>query len=212
MTSHDRTNTLHLALNKYRESASPFYDEAIEDVMARAAQRGHLGKADIGAIAAWKRLNTSTRWMRDFMSTADSTVREATATARDSALSTDGDIQSAASKARSALSPIPGFRKGDARPGLCRHLLTGTSSHGGIRPPRSSRPPVHRAFTYTETWPLWPLHGSDRTSHRGSRTRWKSTERPRRGPCPLHTWWSCRLTRVIAPRVGRQPIRLAMLS
>ena len=114
MTSHDRTNTLHLALNKYRESASPFYDEAIEDVMARAAQRGHLGKADIGAIAAWKRRNTITRWMRDFMSTADSAVREATATARDSALSTDGDIQSAASKARSALSPIPGFRKGDA--------------------------------------------------------------------------------------------------
>lgn len=114
MTSHDQTNTLHLALNKYRGSASPFYDEAIEEVVARGVQCGHLGKADIGAITAWKRLNTSTRWMRDFMNTADSVVRDATATARESALATDDDIQTAASNARSALSPIPGFRKSDA--------------------------------------------------------------------------------------------------
>ncbi len=66
-----------------------------------------------GAIAAWKRLNTSTQWMRNFMSTADSAVRDATANACKAAAATDGDIQSAASNARSALSPIPGFRKGD---------------------------------------------------------------------------------------------------
>ncbi len=43
MASHDQTETLHSALNKYRENASPFYDEAIEEVVARAAQCGNLG-------------------------------------------------------------------------------------------------------------------------------------------------------------------------
>lgn len=114
MESQQRVGELHAAVERYSESASPFYDEVVVEVSRRADLQGNLGKADIGALVAWKRLNASTRWMADLMRTSDATVRVFTAEARKLALQDGSTLELAAAGARSALAPIPGFRVGDA--------------------------------------------------------------------------------------------------
>lgn len=104
------------ALERYRGTASPHYDEVLDEVTAMAARDGSLGKTGIGALVAWKRLNASTKWMSRFMSTPDAQVRQATIKARHMALSVapGRDLEEAAALARSSLSHLPGFRTGDA--------------------------------------------------------------------------------------------------
>ncbi len=114
MESHDRAVKLREGVERHRTNASRFYDEVVEEVAERAARTGSVGKADIGALVAWKRLNASTRWMSDLMCTPEETVRAATTNAREAALATELNIQTAAGGARSALSSIPGFSVGDA--------------------------------------------------------------------------------------------------
>lgn len=114
MEPQDRAATLRDALKRYRRDVSPYYDEVVAEVAERADQTGSIGKADIGALIAWKRLNASTRWADSLMQTPEQAVRGATATARKAALESALDIQTAASRARAALSPIPGFGVGDA--------------------------------------------------------------------------------------------------
>lgn len=114
METKHRVGELHAAVERYRKSVSPFYDEVVEEVSKRAAQQGNLGKADIGALVAWKRLNANTRWMANLMRTSDETVRASTAEARRSALQDGSTLELAAAGARSALAPIPGFGVGDA--------------------------------------------------------------------------------------------------
>ena len=72
------------------------------------------GKADIGVLVVWQRLNANTRWAGDLMQTPERTVRAATAETREAALEGTLDVQTAASRARSALSALPGFGVGDA--------------------------------------------------------------------------------------------------
>jgi len=114
MEPQQRGGKLHAAVERHGKGASPFYDEVVAEVSKRTDQQGNLGKADIGALVAWKRLNASTRWMADLMQTSDATVRALTAEARKSALQDDLTLELAAAGARSALAPIPGFRVGDA--------------------------------------------------------------------------------------------------
>lgn len=114
MEPRDQAGALRRALQRHRDEASPFYDEAVNEVATRAAQSGSLGNADIGALVAWKRLNANTRWAGALMNTPDDTVREATRASRLAALSGDRDVRSAASAARSALTRLPGFSTGDA--------------------------------------------------------------------------------------------------
>lgn len=109
-----RATKLHAAVQQYRRDASPFYDEVVADVSERAARDGSLGKADIGALVAWKRLNANTRWMSKLMSTSDEVVRAATTQSRRAALENGSSLEMAAAGARSALSPIAGFKSGDA--------------------------------------------------------------------------------------------------
>jgi hypothetical protein len=109
-----RADHLRDAVQKYRQSVSPFYDEVVGEVSERGARSGSIGKADIGALVAWKRLNASTPWMHDLMRTPEESVRAATTQASQAANDTELSIQAAAAAARSALSPIPGFRIGDA--------------------------------------------------------------------------------------------------
>ena len=111
-----RAATVLDALERYRATASPHYDEVLDEVTAMAARDGSLGKTGIGALVAWKRLNASTEWMSRFMSTPDAEVRHATIKAREMALSVASgrDLQEAAALARSSLSHLPGFRTGDA--------------------------------------------------------------------------------------------------
>ncbi|WP_200938333.1 hypothetical protein [Aeromicrobium sp. Root472D3] len=114
MEPQQRVGELQAAVERYSEGASPFYDEVVQEISKRAAEQGNLGKADIGALVAWKRLNANTRWMSDLMRSSDATVRAATAEARKSALQEGSTLELAAARARSALAPIPGFGVGDA--------------------------------------------------------------------------------------------------
>jgi hypothetical protein len=114
METQHRAAMLRDAVARYRRDVSAFYDEVIEEIAERADQRGSIGKADIGGLVVWKRLNASTRWADGLMQTPGATVRRGTAKAREAASESTLDIQTAASRARSALSPIPGFGTGDA--------------------------------------------------------------------------------------------------
>jgi len=102
------------AASEYAKRVSPAYDEVVEQIIARTAETGNLGKLDLAALTAWKRLRADTPWMAQLMGTADSKVRlhtgRAVTAARDEALS----VPDAAAAARSALVPLPGFSHGDA--------------------------------------------------------------------------------------------------
>jgi len=114
MEPQDRALALQESLHQYRDRGLDFYDELVEEVSERANLRGSMGKADIGALVVWKRLNASTRWAADLMKTPDQAVRKATAEAREAAIESTLDIQTAAGRARAALAPLPGFGTGDA--------------------------------------------------------------------------------------------------
>jgi hypothetical protein len=90
------------------------YDEVVEQVSARAAEAGSLGKLDLGALTAWKRLRADTPWMSKLMDTPDSEVRRHTHQAFVAARDESKTVPEAAAAARSALSPLPGFTRGDA--------------------------------------------------------------------------------------------------
>ncbi|MFD9128674.1 hypothetical protein [Kitasatospora sp. NPDC059571] len=113
-----RLATAHAA---YHEGAGGAYDEVLREVAARVAAEGSIGKADIGALVLWKRLRADTPWAYALMSLPDTAVRavtaEAVAAVRDTAL----DRGTAARRGRAALSPLPGFDRGDA---LASALLT----------------------------------------------------------------------------------------
>lgn len=114
MEPQDRAVAIQGSLDEYLSQGFSFYDEVVGEVSERAESDGSLGKADIGALVMWKRLNASTRWADELMKTPDRAVRKATAAAREVALDNDHDIQAAAGCARAALASLPGFKTGDA--------------------------------------------------------------------------------------------------
>lgn len=114
MEQQSRALALQDSLTRYRKRSSDFYDEVLEEVSERANLSGSMGKADIGALVVWKRLNASTRWAAGLMKTPERAVRKATAEAREAALDSTLNIQTAAGNARAALVPLPGFGTGDA--------------------------------------------------------------------------------------------------
>ncbi|MDO9381136.1 MAG: hypothetical protein Q7T56_20005 [Nocardioidaceae bacterium] len=93
---------------------SPHYDEVFHTVVARAEQDESIGKAEIGALVPWKRLNASTKWALALMQTPDGEVRAATGAAYAAARNRGKSIFDAAFTARGALSALPGFGSGDA--------------------------------------------------------------------------------------------------
>lgn len=92
----------------------PVYDEVVEQVSERILASGSVGKLDIAALTAWKRLRADTIWNRALMRVPETEVRRSTeavvAVARDLTLS----VREAASAARGHLSGLPGFGTGDA--------------------------------------------------------------------------------------------------
>lgn len=114
MEAGERATRLTEAAGEYAALVRPAYDEVVEQVVARAEAAGDLGKVDLAALTAWKRLRADTPWMARLMGTADEEVRRHTrralASARDERLS----VPEAARAARSALTPLPGFVHGDA--------------------------------------------------------------------------------------------------
>lgn len=114
MNPEERALVLQRSLSEHRKQGFSFYDEVVAHVSQRAKVDRSLGKADIGALVVWKRLNASTRWADELMKTSDQEVREATAMASELALDQALDTETAASRSRSALTPLPGFKAGDA--------------------------------------------------------------------------------------------------
>lgn len=102
------------ALGRYHSFVSQHYDEVLEAVAASARRDESLGKVEIGALVAWKRLSANTPWMGNLMATPDDQVRAVTGVAM--AAATDADVQTpaAAGDARAALAVLPGFKSGDA--------------------------------------------------------------------------------------------------
>ncbi len=84
------------------------------EVRARAERDGSIGKADIGALLLWKRLNLRTVWTCDLNEWPDRKVRAVTAEAFELARNTDRSVPEAAGAARSALLKLPGCQRGAA--------------------------------------------------------------------------------------------------
>jgi hypothetical protein len=55
-----RVERLTAAADLYAAKVSSAYDEVVEQVLARLADAGSLGKLDLGALSAWNRLRADT--------------------------------------------------------------------------------------------------------------------------------------------------------
>lgn len=119
MKSTERVKTLIAAGGAYADSVSTAYDEVIVQIAERAADAGSLGKLDVGALLAWKRLRCDTRWMAELMGTPDVEVRRHTSQAVLAARDESRTVPEAAAAARSALTPLPGFPAATLWPRRC---------------------------------------------------------------------------------------------
>jgi hypothetical protein len=98
----------------YMSGTSRAYDEVLADVAERIRATASIGKADIGALLFWKRLRADTPWVRDLMVKPEEEVREITEKAVSAVTDESLSVPKAASAGRAALSPLPGFKTGDA--------------------------------------------------------------------------------------------------
>lgn len=101
------------------------YDEVLHEVAGRVERSGSIGKADIGALLFWKRLQANTPWATRLHLEADSEVRRVTAVAVEAVRDTATATPEAARRGRSALATLPGFARGDA---LASALLLAAAS------------------------------------------------------------------------------------
>ena len=109
----EQLDSLVVAAQRYPSLAGGhFYDEVIDEVHHRIMISGSVGKADIGALLLWKRLNLNTRWTMALNQEPDQRVREITGEAIKQAGS--GPILEAARIARTTLLPLPGCSSGAA--------------------------------------------------------------------------------------------------
>ncbi|WP_234347531.1 hypothetical protein [Streptomyces specialis] len=109
------------ARDEYRAAVTATYDEVLIEVAERTEARGSLGKADIGALVVWKRLQANTRWVSELMEVPETTVRAVTSEAVRAVRDTSLSRGEAGQKGREALSGLPGFGHG---PALASALLT----------------------------------------------------------------------------------------
>jgi hypothetical protein len=110
----ERVEALIAGASAYYAEVSDAYDEVVEQVAARVAEAGCLGKLDLGALTAWKRLRADTPWMGKLMSCPDREVRLHTERAVIAARDETKPVPGAAAAARTALTVLPGFAHGDA--------------------------------------------------------------------------------------------------
>lgn len=94
----------------YQRGVSRHYDEVLNEVIRSVESSGSVGKADIGALALWKRISASTRWASALLAEPDAEVRRTTtevvALARNAAV----PAPEAASDALACLAALPGFK------------------------------------------------------------------------------------------------------
>lgn len=106
--------TLRASHAAYISGTSRAYDEVLMEVAARIRATGSIGKTDIGALLFWKRLRANTPWVSELMAMSEQKVRSATEIAVTAVNDVSLSVPIAASDGRAALSPLPGFRTGDA--------------------------------------------------------------------------------------------------
>jgi hypothetical protein len=124
MDEHDETpqtmddlqvwETLRASHAAYKAATSPVYDDVLTDIAGKIQAVGSIGKADIGALLFWKRLRADTPWVPRLMTLTDMGVREVTERAVCAVNDDSLSVPDAASAGRSALTPLPGFKTGDA--------------------------------------------------------------------------------------------------
>jgi hypothetical protein len=107
---------LQVAKETYDRNVSKHYDEVLHEVAGRADKHESLGKLDIGALVAWKRLQANTRWMADLMSMSEAEVRRLTGPALAAVRNDSLSIADAAREDRAALLGLPGCGHGNAVP------------------------------------------------------------------------------------------------
>lgn len=110
----DAVERLVAARREYERVISPSYDDALPEIIKRVGSTGSIGKADLGAVVLWKRLNASTRWATQLMSWPDTDVREVTGAAVTCVRDEARTLPDAAAAGRSKLTGLPGFTTGDA--------------------------------------------------------------------------------------------------
>lgn len=98
----------------YMAGTSRSYDEVLTEVADRIRATASIGKADIGALLFWKRLRADTPWVRELMIKPEEEVRVITEKAVSAVTDVSLPVPAAASAGRAALSPLPGFKTGDA--------------------------------------------------------------------------------------------------
>lgn len=98
----------------YMSGTSQAYDEVLAEVASRVRATLSIGKTDIGALLFWKRLRADTPWVRELMVKPEEEVREITKKAVSAVNDVSLPVPQAASAGRAALSPLPGFKTGDA--------------------------------------------------------------------------------------------------
>lgn len=99
---------------EYTSNVAPTYDEVLHEVTERVRASGSIGKSDIGALLFWKRLRANTPWVSDLMIIPEVEVRAVTEKAASAANDPSLSVPQAAAVGRAALSPLPGFKTGDA--------------------------------------------------------------------------------------------------
>lgn len=96
------------------ETDAGVYDEVLYEVAERIERSSSIGKADIGALLFWKRLQANTPWATRLHLMPDQEVRCLTAVAVDAVNDRTLETPQAGQRGRSALSALPGFARGDA--------------------------------------------------------------------------------------------------
>jgi hypothetical protein len=164
----ERVQRLIAAADQYAAEVSSAYDEMVEQVVARVADAGSLGKLDLGALSAWKRLRADTPWMARLMSCPEHEVRQHTDRAVIAAQDESRAVPEAAAAARSALTPLPGFSNGGTAPQfVCfvaapmRLAVYDSRAHSGLQ--RLDLVPLQVTFALMlEALPRGLLHGRRR--------------------------------------------------
>lgn len=105
-------------LNRLRDARAgvdnDVYDELLHEVSDRVDRCGSIGKADIGALLFWKRLQANTPWAGRLQLMPEARVRDVTAAAVAAVRDDRVGTAEAAGRGRAALSSLPGFDRGDA--------------------------------------------------------------------------------------------------
>ena len=107
------TELVRSAHRDYHLKVALAYDEVLHEISDRAASRGSLGKADIGALLFWKRLRAETPWAAQLSSMPDVAVRKITGPAVAAVQDLAVPAPDAARRGRAILSSLPGFRSGE---------------------------------------------------------------------------------------------------